>query len=271
MGTRTAFARARARARRFRDGLAYSRLQRRLAGRRLVTAFAEAYPDAFFIEIGANDGEQDDHLHAHILASRWRGLMVEPVPYVFERLRRNYAGVDRVTLENAAIADRDGALPFFYLAEAPEGEVVPNWYTEIGSFSRDLVLGHGHLIGNIEDRLVETSVPCLTFESLCRKHGVEQLDLMLIDTEGYDAQILRSVDLAARHPRLLVYEHYHLSPEQRFDCERLVAAAGYRTLAEGFNTWCLDTDAAPELAPLWRGLQPAVPPVTAAEDHGRGA
>ena len=48
--------------------------------------------------------------------------MVEPVPYVFERLRGNYAGVDRVTLENAAVGATDGDLPFYYLVDASDEE-----------------------------------------------------------------------------------------------------------------------------------------------------
>lgn len=85
----------------------YERLQRRLAGPRILRAFADRYPKAFFVEIGANDGEQHDHLRPLILGEEWRGIMVEPVPYVFERLRQNYDRVlERVTLENSAITKR---------------------------------------------------------------------------------------------------------------------------------------------------------------------
>jgi FkbM family methyltransferase len=252
-----------------RHRLEYRRIQRRLAGPRLVAAFADAYPDAFFIEIGSNDGDQHDFLRPGILAKRWRGLMVEPVPYVFERLRANYGGLERVTLENAAIADHDGTIPFYHLREALPDEALPGWYHGVGSFSREAVLGHRGFIPDVDERLVEGSVPCLTFESLCGKHSVERLDLVLIDVEGYDAEIVRTIDLARRHPRLLVYEHYHLSEPDRRECVDIVEAAGYETLAEGFDTWCLDPRAAPELAALWGRLSPAVPPVTAAHDRAR--
>ena len=42
--------------------LRYRRLLARMAGPRLLRRFAEAYPEAFFVEIGANDGEQHDQL-----------------------------------------------------------------------------------------------------------------------------------------------------------------------------------------------------------------
>ena len=69
----------------------------RMAGARLLAAFADAHPAATFVEIGANDGERHDHLRGFILERDWRGLMVEPLPDLFARLVANYAGVDRVT------------------------------------------------------------------------------------------------------------------------------------------------------------------------------
>ncbi len=41
--------------------------------------------------------------------------MVEPLPWVFTRLRDNYRGQEGVTFENAAIADADGRVPFYYV------------------------------------------------------------------------------------------------------------------------------------------------------------
>ncbi|MEA2273543.1 MAG: hypothetical protein QOI98_2251 [Solirubrobacteraceae bacterium] len=232
-----------------------------------MKGFADAYPQAFFIEIGSNDGEQHDHLQPLIVSGSWRGIMVEPVPYVFERLRRNYGGIARVILENAAIADRDGTLPFYHLAEPGDGdrEGLPGWYDAIGSFSRDAVVHHAKHIPDIERRLVCAQVPALTFESLCAKHAVDRVDLIVIDTEGYDWEILRRLDLRARHPRLVVYEHFHLAPDDRRACREQMQNSGYETMEEGFDTWCLDPSADDRLTRLWRGLRPAVPGVSAHE------
>ena len=199
--------------RRFWRATRYRQLVRNLAGPQLLRAFADAYPHAFFVEIGSNDGEQHDHLRPFILSRPWRGIMVEPVPYVFERLRRNYESQGRIELENVAVAEEDGQLPFYYLVEPTqeERETLPDWYDGIGSFSRDAVVGHAAHIPDIESRIVSSEVTALTFESLCRRNRVERVDLLLIDTEGHDWQILRSIDLDQQRPRLVIYEHYHLS------------------------------------------------------------
>jgi FkbM family methyltransferase len=241
-----------------------SRRQLSLAGETLLRAFATAFPEAVFIEIGANDGEQHDHLGPLIRTNRWRGVMVEPVPYVFARLCRNYGGLERVALENAAIADTDGQRPFYHLAPVADyvQEGLPQWYDGIGSFSREAVVDHVRLIPDIEQRLVETKVPCLTFDSLCAKHSVTDLDLLVVDTEGYDHEILRSTDFARYRPAMVVYEHYHLPLDQIKSTRDAMHAAGYLTMAEGFDTWCLRPEADARLARLWRGLHPAHPELT---------
>lgn len=245
----------------------YARLQRRLIVPRLLRAFADAHPRAVFVEIGSNDGEQHDHLRPLILRGGWRGVMVEPVPYVFERLRRNYAGVEGVELENAAIADRDGELPFFHLrdANAAERAGLPDWYDGVGSFSREAILTHAPQMPDIADRIVEVRVPTLRFETLCERHGIDRPDLVVIDTEGHDWEIIRTVDLATRGPRMLVYEHFHLSAGDRAASRTHLEEAGYETLEEGFDTVCL-RPVADGLTRSFRRARPAVAGVAKYEE-----
>ncbi|MCW2990506.1 MAG: Methyltransferase type 11 [Solirubrobacterales bacterium] len=242
---------------------------RPLALPEIVAAFAQAHPQAVFVEVGSNDGEQHDHLRPHILGQQWRGVMVEPVPYVFARLTENYAGVDGVALENAAIAAQDGRLPFFHLRDADAGEraALPDWYDGVGSFNREAILTHAPQMPDIAERIVELEVPALTFGSLLAKHDIERPDLLVIDTEGHDWAIIRSIDLANHGPRLLIYEHFHLSRADRAACLAHLEAAGYETLEEGFDTIAL-RPAEDALTELFRGATPAVGGVAKYEEAG---
>lgn len=216
---------------------------RGLAGPRIVPALAEAYPDAFFIQVGSNDGEQHDLLRGAILRSRWRGIMVEPVPYVFARLRANYGEyAERITLENVAVAETDGSLPFYHLAQVDDfaAEGLPQWYDGIGSFDRAHVLKHAPFIPDIADRLVRTEVPTLRFESLCRKHGLGDVDLIQVDTEGYDFEVIKLIDFDRYRPKVFGYEHYHLSPSDRAASEAILRDHGYDLLDDGMDNWCYD-------------------------------
>ena len=193
--------------------------------------------------------------------------MVEPVPYLFERLRRNYESHGRIELENVAVADEDAQLPFYYLAEPTleERETLPDRYDGTGAFSRDAVVRHAAHIPDIESRTVSSEVTALTFESLCRRNRVERVDLVLIDTEGHDWRILQSIDLDEQRPRLLIYAHYHLSARDRAAARKHLARHGYETMEEGFDTFCLDVSERDALAETWRALRPAVEGVAAYE------
>ena len=245
-------------------------LRWRLAAPKLLRAFADAYPRAVFVEIGSNDGEQHDHLQPFILSSAWRGVMVEPVPYVFERLRRNYGDAAGISLDNSAIGDRDGRRPFYYLAEASdeEREALPGWYDGIGSFSREAVLSHAREIPDIESRVVQKELPTITYESLCQKHGLDKVDLLLIDVEGYDRDLIRAIDFDRGLPRLVVYEHYHLAPDEREECRAHMEGLGYETMEEHFDTFCLlPRDDA--LTRRFRRLRPGLPGIAAYEEDAR--
>ena len=223
-----------------------------------IFAFARLYPEATFVQVGAHDGTQLDPLQDEILARSWRGVMVEPVPYVFERLHANYATNDRLILENVAIADFDGEQEFHHLRQAAgESDDVWKWYDALGSFRRDVVLSHRELIPDIEDRIVTTVVPCLTFDSLCEKHGITHIDVIQTDTEGYDYEVLRNIDLGRYEPHLVMFENLHLDPETKAAALALLDTHGYEHISDGMDTLGVRGDTLQrhaDLARLWRTL-----------------
>lgn len=221
----------------------------------VLDVFARAHPRASFVQVGSNDGVRFDPICLQIRTRPWTGIMVEPVPYLFARLEVHYGDSRRLRLENSAIADHDGAQPFYFLAEAPGDDAVPDWYDALGSFRRDVVLSHRVDIPDIEDRLRVIDVPCLTFESLCDKHRVDHVDLVHIDTEGYDFEVIKLIDLDRWQPTVLLFEHKHLSAVDRTACAAHLEANGYELLADDTDTLCIRrTTLAAELplAAAWR-------------------
>src|SRR2546422_396902 len=65
-----------------------------------------------------NDGKTGDPIHS-LLADHpsWHALLVEPVPLLFERLKRNYTDASRFRFENVAITERAGTSRFYYVDE----------------------------------------------------------------------------------------------------------------------------------------------------------
>lgn len=224
------------------------RIVRKITGRsrpwkqRVIARFSFHYPNATFVQIGSNDGKKHDPIHASLMQYQWSGVMVEPVKYVFDRLHANYKNIERIKLENVAVAKESGQMPFYHLAKASEADSgkLPAWYDELGSFNKDVVFRHIGQIPDLEDRLLCTSVPCVTFTDLCRRNNIEALDLIHMDTEGYDFEIIKTIDFVQFRPILLMYEHRHLSGSDRLECKQRMLDLGYELLEDDADTWCVD-------------------------------
>lgn len=244
-------------------------VKRRIAGRlrpepklklaALMQAFAKAYPDCRFVQIGSNDGMMEDPLRASIMKYRWQGVLVEPVPQLFERLRSNYAGRAGLCFENVAVSTAEGTLPFYRLADANGTVTLPVWAPGLGSFSREVLLSHRERIPQIEKCIVETQVAVVRFDTLCRRNGIDAIDLLHIDTEGHDYEILKSIDLERLLPRMVVYERHHLDAQQQAACVARLEGLGYRCMHQGLDTFSVrfvDTRARDEpLLAVWRALE----------------
>jgi FkbM family methyltransferase len=212
---------------------------------RFLLAYARTRPDAFFIQIGSNDGAQQDPLRPVLERFDWRGILVEPVPYVFRALQRHRGDDPRFVLENAAIADRDGTRTFYHLAQATDTAGLPRWYDALGSFNRDVVLRHVAQIPDIHQRLRELQVPCLSFDSLCRRHRVGRVDVLHMDVEGYDWDLIQAIDLARVAPDVLIFEHHHLDPPAMAACRAHLEHLGFVLVPEGLDTLAVRRAALP--------------------------
>jgi FkbM family methyltransferase len=60
-----------------------------------------------------------------------------------------------------------------------------------------------------------------TFWSFCNDLDIRDIDLLIVDTEGYDYDILKQVIAMEMIPAILVYEHVHLGKKE-LRCEKLL-------------------------------------------------
>ncbi len=190
-------------------------------------------PETYFLQIGAHDGKTDDHLREFVIKNRMRGILVEPVPSIFQRLKENYRDQDGLFFENKAIAPASGTRTFYRLRDNTDG--LPHWYDQLGSFHKHIVLKHKVEIPNIEDYLLEEQVECISVSNLLQRCKIPRVDIMLIDCEGYDFEILKTIDFKKCLPRLIVYEEKHLLGPDARSCRKLLRNHGYSVINVGAN------------------------------------
>jgi FkbM family methyltransferase len=187
-----------------------------------------------YVQVGANDGVRFDPIHNFVRANRHRitGVVVEPLPDLFEVLRRNYRDCPGVVAVNAAIHNEKRRATL-YRVDPRRAVGLPDWVHGIASFDRKHLAQHSMIP---PEAVVGEEVPCLRLDEVLKAHGITDLDLLLIDTEGYDAEIIRSLDFRQARPRTLRFEHgYGAGIMDRTTFEavlQLLHAAGYEVLVE---------------------------------------
>ncbi|MEM9219735.1 MAG: FkbM family methyltransferase [Cyanobacteria bacterium P01_F01_bin.150] len=196
----------------------------------------------FFLQVGSNDGLQGDPLRNFILKNkRWQGIFVEPVPFIFERLKKNYRNSERFIFENVAISDTKGTFSFYHISEKAKqewGGELPIWYDQMGSFDKEHLLKHfvTDEFRPLRSYVVERKVETTTVHDLLERNGMSRLDLLHIDTEGFDYKVLSQVNFSKCKPSVILYEHLHLSKEEKRAGESLLSENGYQ-----FITYDVDT------------------------------
>ena len=187
-------------------------------GDTLLFALRLDMPRATVVCLGANEVGDQDPLRP-FLETGWRGLLVEPVPYVFRRLQERWGHNPRLLLENAAVAAATGTTTFHFVRESTD---LPRGYDHLGSLSQELLRSHTEIVPELEGRLISATVPAVTFPDLLTKHRIAAFDLLVMDLEGFDYEVLKQVDFTRHCPQLVMYEHAFLSDADR-------AAARYRS------------------------------------------
>jgi FkbM family methyltransferase len=223
----------------------FSRILRKIqhwsVGRRdaLIAKVLEEYAansnDTVLVQIGSNDGKTNDPFYGHIIARGWSALLVEPVPFIYERLVENHRGNAGVITANVAISDQDENRNFYHLRRT-DSPNAPWWYDQIGSFDREQVLKSRNEIPDIDELLTSTEVRCVSLRSLLENHGIRSIDILHTDLEGYDSRVIRQLDFSRWSPHVILFENKHLPSSERTAVVGILEEAGYRLIHGSADT-----------------------------------
>lgn len=192
--------------------------------------------DFFFVQIGAHDGVRVDPIHAFILEYAWKGILVEPSKEHFEKLKKNYHGVPGLSFENNAISDTEGDYALFGVSEKAPA-LTAFLGRALNSFSEEVILSSRWYIPGLKHWIVSEKVHGITLQSLISKYSLSNIDLLAVDTEGYDWNVIKQVDFANLKPRMIYFEISHLSPEVKEECFKTLKGEGYSIVTDIQNAF----------------------------------
>lgn len=156
------------------------------------------------VVIGAHSG---DKLSKAIETYSKHGdvLLVEPVPWLFKKLQEKYGLVKSVHLLQAVISEND-ADEISFFAPVESANEIATWGDQLGSLNPVHALGHNK---EFSSKIEEIKVRGISFGTLINKFGIEQIDVLHTDTEGYDARLLSVFPFDKIKPRGLIFEYKH--------------------------------------------------------------
>lgn len=147
------------------------------------------HKDFFFVQIGANDGISNDPIRKWIIEYNWSGLMFEPQLKCFQDLKILYENNKNIQTINCGIAKENGKKILYKHS--------------LGSGGSSLLLRKEYCSKDLFEE-----VDCITFEEMINIYKIKNIDLLVIDTEGYDLQILDSIDFNLIIPKNIWFEKW---------------------------------------------------------------
>ena len=190
-----------------------------------------------FIQVGANDGVRFDGLYQYVTERSCQGIVIEPLPDIFENLKRNYQDYRGVTPINIAIHPILTEATIYRVDPTMVSDLAP-WVSGIASFNRH----HLEKSGVPSHSIISESVPCTPLMPLIEKYDMLDATLLQIDTEGFDAEIIDMIDFNRFKPKLIKYEHKHLGEHKAVSTQMALRQHGYITVSEGGDTLAYSTD-----------------------------
>jgi len=208
--------------------------------------FSRSRKSVTLVQVGANDGINNDPIHKFIKRDGWKGVLLEPQGYVFrEYLVPLYRKTEGIIPVNAALEWTDGKKPIYRISASNS-----RWAHGLTTFNRSVLeesVRSGYVTRqlqkegspvpeNPEDFIVEEMVECISVDTLRKRYNLGKIDWLQIDTEGYDFEIIKMFTQSGTMPEIIVYENIHFSPGQKNECTVWLEKHGYRCTDFGPNT-----------------------------------
>ena len=163
-----------------------------------------------FIQIGTNDG-YDDFNNIVKTYSPSKVILVEPNKHLNKKINEAYSGIDNVFLENLAITDiNKGVVKLVIPKNNSFGRSVN------GVNYGDPSASGGFSLIPMDDwgddfETIETD--SMSLNDLCEKYEINDIHYLQIDTEGYDSEIIKSIDFSRLKIDIIKYEWWGFSED----------------------------------------------------------
>ena len=109
-----------------------------------------------------------------------------------------------------AVGSEDKIVPFYFVKKNSLSKLKKHWASGIGSFNKEHILSHRTKRFDIkEDDIDKINVKCLSFNSLVEKYKIKSIDKLMLDVEGAEYEILKSINYDNILIKNIIFEKKH--------------------------------------------------------------
>jgi FkbM family methyltransferase len=134
-----------------------------------------------YVQIGSNEGKDDFFRKMSKLSEPSKIVLVEPNSYLIDKLKRCYEPLSKkhtvVIFNNAIIHDTSIDTLVLYGEDSGLSSIIVR---KSHPYNTDIIKFEG-----------------ITFDQMCNRAGINEIEELQIDTEGYDYTILNSIDFSS--------------------------------------------------------------------------
>lgn len=185
-----------------------------------------------FVQVGAHDGEMHDPLRHFILRNKWQGILIEPQREIIEKTKYNYRKISKLIFVNAAVYEMKKKITLYKVNKA-EDYSHTGWASINSDRFQDTIYEKNH---------IKETVQGIPLMEIISKNKYKEVDLLQIDTEGYDADVIFMFDFEKYQPFLVQYEHVHLTTEKRDIAKNRISKYGYHLIEKKNDTFAIRSD-----------------------------
>jgi FkbM family methyltransferase len=212
----------------------------------VLSSVLDGVASGTYVDVGANHPIEYS-VTALFYERGWHGITIEPNP---EYIPLNAKLRPRDVHLNLGIASRGGALTFYTVTDPPGGD---GTYAAGGLSTFDPAVAERWRRAGLT--VSESMVPVTTLNEVLEQRPLEEITILSIDVEGFEKQVLESIDLRRHRPLIIVVEACAPGTEvPSYELwEGLLLQAGYApAMSDGLNRYYVPRDRVDLLAKFIR-------------------
>lgn len=163
----------------------------------VLSSVLDGVASGTYIDVGANHPIENS-VTALFYERGWQGITIEPNPeYIplFAKLRPRDAHL------NLGIASAGGTLTFYRVTDPPGGD---GTYASAGLSTFNPAFAEQRRREGLT--VSELMVPVTTLNKVLEQRPLKEITILSIDVEGFEKQVLESIDLRKHRPLVIVLE-----------------------------------------------------------------